>query len=381
MPLPYKKTVLIEIDASSWSPSQAPPQLESAAAGGPYNVDLVAALVFIGIWTRPPTRPGFTLADCWAWLRYFPAFAPSVPLQFCEEWLYVDSHQKTVASDELGVGLTTWALHRTLGFQRFADTNWVMNVLAPRQWRHRTRPSRGPAKAPDYIAEDSQGGLSVLECKGTQSSIAALRRAVARGRPQKSNVAPQGSNVLIHSLVAGAFVPQWNNSEPATLLVVDPEWEDVTNELRKYGIEDIRSSTQQVAYAKELAVFDLAEAAGALVHATEEHVSPAYALDRDIALRRSTGAVAGNALTFVREHFWRTPLKWDEEEYVGVRFRGQLNLDLLEPIRRPSAQVDARESIAEATANVDWQDSRIDQGARLISPIGAEYTVEWLPRS
>ena len=381
LPLPNNKSVSIELDADSWAPAQPPQRLAAAAAAGPYTVDLDAALVFIGIWTQPPTRTGFSLADCWAWLRYFPAFSSAIQLRLCEEWSHVDSHQKTVASDELGVGLTTWLLHRTLGFQRFSDSNWVMNVLSPDLWRYRSHARRGPSKSPDYIAEDSAGRLSVLECKGTQSSLAELRRAVDRGRPQKQNIVPQGGTVLIHSLVAGAFIPQWSNNTPATVFIADPEWESLTEELQKHSAEDIRASTKQVAYAKELAFFELAESAEALVRFTEEPVALVSALNRDITSLRSAGALEDNTVTFTRQHSWSKPLKRDGEEYVGVRLRGKLDLDRLEPIRYPSAQYDARESISEATATMEWQESRTEHGTRLISPIGAEYSLEWLSRS
>lgn len=378
MPIPNQKTVLIEVDSNSWAPAQPPPNLTKAAGSGPFALDLDAALVFIGLWTRSPTSQGFSLADCWAWLRYFSAFSTATPLRLCEEWSHVDPHQKTVASDELGVGLTTWILHQTLGFQRFSDTNWVMNVLSPGLWRYRTQARRGPAKSPDYIAEDSSGGLSVVECKGTQSSLAELQRAVDRGRPQKQNVVAKGGNVLIHSLVAGAYIPQWSSNGRATVRIVDPEWEAVSEELRKHSIEDIRASTKQVAYAKELAFFELAESARSLVRATEEPTKPALALDRDIRSRRSAGALSGATVTFTREHTWSMPIKQGDDHYVGIRLTATLDLDRLKPMRHPSAQVDARESIAEATAAMQWHKSRNDKGMRLTSPIGADYTVEWL---
>ena len=381
MATPNTRNVRVALEAASWAPNQPPPSLVAAAGGGPYDINLDAALLFVGIWTRPPTRPGFTLADCWAWLRYFPAFSPATPMQLCHEWSDIDPHQKTVASDELGVGLTTWVLHRTLGFQRYSDTNWVINVLAPGQWGHRSRARRGPAKSPDYIAEDAAGGLSVVECKGTQTSLAELHRAVSRGLPQKENVVPRGGNTLIHSLVAGAFVPQWSSHEPATILIVDPEWRAITDELRKYTAEDIRSTTEQVAYAKELSIFDLSEAAASLVKASGDPVRPASALERDLSVRRQAGALEGNTVRFTRDHFWRTPFGNGNEDFVGVRFKGSLDLDRLEPIRRPAAQTDARESIAEATGRVTWGDTRTDQGTRLTSPIGAEYEIEWLTRS
>lgn len=378
--MPNYKSVLVEVDAASWAPAAAPAQLLNAAAAGPFTVDLDAALLFIGLWTRPPTRRGFTLADCWAWLRYFPAFSPGHALQLCEEWSNVDPHQKTVASDELGVGLTTWILHRTLDFQRYSDTTWVVNVLDPGNWDYLSRARRGPGKSPDYIAEDSAGGLSVLECKGTQTSLAELRRAIDRGRPQKENVVPRGGGALIHSLVAGAFVPQASTQERATVRVVDPEWKPLTEELRKFSADDIRASTEQVAYAKELSVFDLTETAAALVRA-KDHLTPAVALSRDLEARHSTVSRLDDSIEVVREHYWPTPVARGDDMLVGVRFRGILELDRLDPVRRPTAQLDPRESISEATSKMSWREHSRDQGVRFISPIGATYEVEWLARS
>lgn len=381
MPAPNTKTIRVELEASSWHPNAPPAPLLAAEAAGSYDVDLDAALIFIGLWTRPPTRPGFTLADCWAWLRYFPAFSGAKQLKLCQEWSDVDPHQKMIASDELGVGLTTWVLHRTLGFQKYSDTNWVLNVLAPGLWNYQTRPPRGPAKSPDYIVEDGSGGISIVECKGTQTSLGELHRAVGRGQPQKQNVVPRGGTMIIHSLVAGAFVPQWSSRERATVLIVDPEWKVISDELQKHTAEDICLATGQVAYAKELSLFDLNETAASLVNGFGEPMEPGTALDRDLSLSRQAGSIEANSLRFVRDHFWRVPLVRGEEEFVGVRLKGSLALDYLEPIRGPAAQADARESIADATGKEKWRESPKDAGTCLRSPIGAEYEIEWLSRT
>lgn len=375
------KTIQFELDKTSWNPGSPPKALTTAEQAGTLSIDLDAALIFVAIWTRPPTRPGFTLADCWAWLRYFPAFSSATAIEYCEEWTDIDSRQKTVASEELGVGLTTWALHQILGFQRYADTAWVINVLSPEQWRYRERPRRGPAKSPDFIAADTNGNLSIVECKGTQSSLNTLREAVDKGRLQKENVVPRGGSALSHRLVAGAFIPQWDSSEMATILVVDPDRKALTNELRQYSSEEIRTTTEQVAYAKELAVFDLSQTASALVRESGEERAPAASLDRDIARMREIGTLEGDSITIAQEHTWRFPLTRNGEEYVGVRLFADLNLDRLEPIRRRAAQKDPRESIAEATGTEGWQLSHTENATKLTSPIGAEYRVEWLTRT
>ena len=43
-----------------------------------------------------------------------------------------------------------------------------MNTLSPGAFRLAASARRGPRKSPDYIAEDSQGNLSVLERNGGQ---------------------------------------------------------------------------------------------------------------------------------------------------------------------------------------------------------------------
>ena len=376
--MPNIRDLTILLDRPSWAPNQ-PPAALLAAERATFDLDLDAALVFIGIWTRPPTRNGFSLSDCWAWLRYFPAFCSGRALRLCNGWSDIDPHQKTVASDDFGVGLTTWVLHRTLGFERFADTLWVMNVLAPGQYRFRRRARRGPAKSPDYIAEDATGGVSVVECKGTQSSIQELRKAIERGLPQKENVVPRGGDALIHSLVAGAFVPQWPSEERATVIIADPEWKEVTDELKKYTADEIRASTEQVAYAKELALFELAETAGSLVGDVAEPSPPGRALDRDLQTIATRGRlIGGEKVEVVRDHFWQVPIERDGQRLVGVRFRASLELDRLAPLRQPQAQQDSRATIYETTSGMGWKENRTAAGAHLTSPIGAEYDVEWL---
>jgi len=102
------KRVDIEVLLDTWeAPTTPPAALTLAAQTSPRNIDFLCALIFTALWTRPPIRYGFSLSDCWAWLRYFPAIAPTQDLRLCDAWTTLDPHHKTVLSGDFGVGFTT----------------------------------------------------------------------------------------------------------------------------------------------------------------------------------------------------------------------------------------------------------------------------------
>jgi hypothetical protein len=217
---PLSKSVKLELLLDTWkAPTSPPAALTSALQTSPLDINFLGALIFSALWTRPPITYGFSLSDCWAWLRYFPAIASTPDLRLCDAWTTLDPHHKTVLSGDFGVGFTTWFLKQTLGFVKYSDTLWVVNTLSPGAFRLASSARRGPRKSPDYIAEDSQGNLSVLECKGGQCSRKDLLDSMERGVPQKTNVKAIGATQLQHSLVAGLFVPVGARGLPRCLSV------------------------------------------------------------------------------------------------------------------------------------------------------------------
>lgn len=89
--MPLTKDIDIQILKDTWPAGTNPPaSLTNAENSGAYSIDLLCALLFAGIWTRPPVSYGFSLSDCWAWLRYFPAIYSSEELRLCEEWTSLD---------------------------------------------------------------------------------------------------------------------------------------------------------------------------------------------------------------------------------------------------------------------------------------------------
>ena len=380
MAISNNKNIAVIVDSNSWNPGVPPAPLVAAQTSGQFDLNLTGALIFIAICTRPPTRLGFTLSDCWAWLRYFPAFVSGSDLRLCKAWSDIDPHQKTVSSDDFGVGITTWFLHNTLDFQVYSDTSYVMKVLEPGMWTSKKIAKRGPSKSPDYIAKDSSGNLSILECKGTQTSIGELYKAVSRGLEQKTSVSPAGKQKVLHKLVAGAFVPQFNSREQGTILISDPDWREIEDEFSRHSIDNIRASTDQVYFAKEISMFDLNETSAYLVGDEEQQAQIPLALDRDIDLRKRTDGISNDVISYARDHFWNAPVVLDETEYVGVRYKASLDLEHLFPLRSSIGDLKRREIISEAISGRKWEHPKNNMGSGLVSPIGAKYEIEWLPR-
>jgi hypothetical protein len=251
-----QRNLEVVIDSASWAPKPAPAELVKRA--GLSKADVLGALLYTAYVTRPPTVHGFHLSDYWAWLRYLPAIAASSDLRLCADWDNVDSHQKAVLSDELGVGFATQFVTNVFDCLEFTDTLYVVNVLSPTRFSLKGGAKRGPRKSPDYIARDRKSNYIVLECKGTQTSRSSLEDAIARGRKQKGNIRAKKPARIKHSLVAGLFIPQWGSSEAACIQVCDPPREGFEGLLSEEPTERIDDAITQIALAKQLALAGLA---------------------------------------------------------------------------------------------------------------------------
>ncbi len=332
------KKLIFRIDPNSWPPGQAiPSQLASALMAGTCQVPFLGALLNVGRYTRPPTVFGFHLSDLWAWLRYFSAFSPAVLLRLRQEWSSLDSHQKTVASGDFGVGFSTRLLSAILGFQNYVDVLHVVNILNPASFALAGKSRRGPSKSPDFIAYGPGQRISVLECKGSQTSHAAIEASVASGGPQKRNLTPRGFSFFT-SLVCGVFVPQWESSEEALVLVVDPEEVDSKGLLAPFSKYEIGRAGMQAALATDLATLSLPATAAYFAQSPVAPKDFGQALDRDLARESiSRPSMRDGHLTFQREHRWEVPITIANESITGIRFTGQLSAKLLDEFRITSA--------------------------------------------
>lgn len=248
-----------------------------------WRCNVLTTLLWIGILTAPPRYRGFDLSTFWAWLRYASAISERHSgLRLKPIWSEIDTHQKTVMSDDFGMGFSCHYLAEQHGIQAFANTSYLLDSLVGVT---ALRPSkRGPAKSPDFVGIDSQGRLHVLECKGTQSSVQYLVDALESGIAQKNNFT--NSTPFASSMVGGIFVPQHRSEEDALLMYVDPEPDPRLKEVEGLPHKMIEAAIYRISLAKELMAAGLWRSASTVERRQREGAisdSSATALDAELA--------------------------------------------------------------------------------------------------
>ena len=129
-------------------------------------------MLLIGVLTTPVMGPVASFSEFWAFVRYLFAFRDQRPLNLTEAFGQLDSHQKTILSDDFGMGVPIHWLIRRLSLRGFSDGRYYIYRFLTAQGGTYTGGTgkRGPGKSPDFIFLDSHGKYHVVECKGTQSS-------------------------------------------------------------------------------------------------------------------------------------------------------------------------------------------------------------------
>lgn len=273
-----KRSIEISIDAASWRKKAVPAKIQSLQ--GSRKIDVRNALSHTALWTRPPSFKGFALGDIWAWLRYLPAMGPGPELRLRREWSDIDSHQKSVLSDEVAVGVVTSVLANQLGCIDFVETKHALKTLG-RKFSLKPSKKSGPKKSPDYIARLPNRQFLVLECKGTQSSRQALNNALEKGKAQKKNLSSKPSTRVYASVVGGLFIPQFESNEGPLLTLVDPDWSDTTRALEEEPEARVLDALTQVSCAKALAAGGYLMAARALARTNVDLLAESEEAVRD----------------------------------------------------------------------------------------------------
>lgn len=284
-----RRQVELLIDPESWcSKNLEVPDEIKILKDSFWDTEVLCSLLFTAICTRPPVTTGLHLSDFWAWLRYRPAISNRSDLRLCEEWDVVDSHQKTILSDELGVGFTTHLLADKLGFLCFADTLYVVEKLFSNSFNFQKFAKNGAKKSPDFIGFDSNNNFFVLECKGTQVSRKALKNAIDRGKKQKENLVTHDSTNIKYKLVAGLFIPMWRDpsqrklrNQDSCIIIADPTWAELEDFFNEIPSDRIRIAIVQIALAKHLSLIGLNRTAQVLAETPTERITALPDQSRD----------------------------------------------------------------------------------------------------
>lgn len=247
------REIRVRIDSGSW-PGPVPPAFTRLS--GTQIVDLEEALIYTAVVTRPPAITGFHLSDFWAVLRYGPAFMPGEDLRLRPEWEELDPHQKTLLSDEMGVGMTCLLLVKALDLAEIVDTRYFLNALAGDRFGLGGENQIGSRKIPDYVAwRDPGSQVTVIECKGTQTPRH-VARALAVGREQKANFEARRGGRIEHSVVAGLFIPRFPHRGTAEVRIMDPtpDSKALVDLIDKQEASMLRGAVRQIWLAKMFAL-------------------------------------------------------------------------------------------------------------------------------
>jgi len=213
------KSVALQVDLTYGTAS-----LHSALSGAissPWMVDPGAMTILVGLLTAPPRYTGLSLSNFWAHLRYMPAISTSHPeLRLRKLWADVDSHQKTIMSDDFGMSAPALYMIEHLEIEKLVDTRWFAANISPTILRKIPK-KKGPSKAADFVCTDRHGNYHLLECKGTQASVSALKGAIAKGIGQKG-VPSSAASFFSSRMVGGLFLPQHASPEQPCLIFADP---------------------------------------------------------------------------------------------------------------------------------------------------------------
>ena len=201
-----------------------PPAKNGAVLGAlrgrrPWDIRAIDLLHKIGFVTTPGWVNMARLSASWATRRYFWAIGEPVGqqpnLRLSDDARRMDFHQKTLLSDEFGVGMAGLLMENFFGAGSFVDISIALNDPAAYQGIEH----EGDAQ-PDYLmwGDEADSPYYVVECKGTQSSQSESHNQLRRGLEQvPSVVLGAGPRQVVTVVVATCLL-----SNSTEVLVLDP---------------------------------------------------------------------------------------------------------------------------------------------------------------
>ncbi len=188
-----QRNLKVDVDGSTWQSGGGAPSFPSTFTSGlsTYVMNITEMLMMIGYLTTPISSTGVSLSEFWAWIRYLAAIANQADLSLTQSFSELDSHQKTILSDDFGVGVPMLWLADKLSLMQIVDGRYFVQRIAVSIGATQARTAkRGPDKTPDFVAQDMSGKWHVIECKGTQSGSGYSQKQLGiHGPPAEGGVA------------------------------------------------------------------------------------------------------------------------------------------------------------------------------------------------
>lgn len=184
----------------------------------------------IGELTTPQWANMARLSASWATRRYFWAIAAATTspgkFRISPECKDLDFHQKTLMSDEFGVGFAGLAMERLFNSNAWVD---VSVALADRTRYQNIR--RQGRLQPDYLMwqDTPNAPYYVVECKGSQTQRGVSMDQIRRGLEQVPALRFGRQGRQVERLVVATLLQTTNT----TVFIIDPEDEETPEERDK----------------------------------------------------------------------------------------------------------------------------------------------------
>ena len=249
-----QKTLNCEIRRDTWT-KNTPSIVLSTALNGAKNVDILQFLLTIGYCTVPAHVAKYSINTMWAWVRYLGAFSDNKKFELQHDFSELDPHQKTILSDDFGMGMSLHLLADALELVNFCDGKYFIDRLAPRLGcsTKASTAKRGPRKSPDFVAQDNTGKLHVIECKGTQSGRSYALNQLRTARRQKGSVRI-ASAIKGESLATGFMISGEATDWESNFIIADPEPEDPLIDLTANQQDEAKETISRGKIARSLAL-------------------------------------------------------------------------------------------------------------------------------
>lgn len=247
-------SIELKTEKSSWPSKVKPPSYLTRSSS--FDFDIHQMLLLLGLITTPPQSSIVTLSMLWAQLRYLYAVdRTKSELRLKKQFGELDPHQKTILSDDFGMGISTLFWLNNAGIASVVDGHYFQKNTALSIGKRFGINKVGNSKTPDFIGRDYSGRWHILECKGTQTSIPAQNTQIKKGKTQKSSIKFPKS-IRGETLVGSVLIAQSNSNFQSNLTFADP-LSDPVLDLTHDQMGHAQTVFAKGAISKALALFGL----------------------------------------------------------------------------------------------------------------------------